>query len=129
MDISRFIADPRRATDQDVAILRHHALHSVMPVAPVFGSWLHGWCDKEQKARHDHPEDRTPKHMAAVPACEKWTDRELAEALNAIIQVHFASGAPEIIGEWVDRWLQIIAGHAAARLAGEFPRVRESAAS
>ena len=123
MDYPRFITDPRRATDEDVAILRHHALRSILPVAPVFGEWLHGWTDVEQYWRSTDPEKRPAQHLAAVPPCEQWTDKELGLALNVMVQVHFAAGTPEIVAEWIDRWLKIIAGHAACRLAGALPRV------
>ena len=126
MDYPRFIADPRRATDQDVDILRRHALRSILPVAPVFGEWLHAWTDQEQYWRSTDPEKRPAQHLAAVPPCEEWTDRDLGDALNVMIQVHFLAGTPEIVGEWLDRWLKIVAGHAACRLAGALPRVSDN---
>ncbi len=126
MNYPRFIADPRRATDQDVDILRRHALRSIMPTAPVLGTWLHGWTDVEQYWRSTDPEKRPAQHLAAVPPCEEWTDEELGDALNVMIQAHFLAGTPEIVAEWLDRWLKIVAGHAACRLAGALPRVSDN---
>lgn len=116
-----FMADPRRATTQEVRMLRRFALKTIDPIAPKLGEFLRAWCETEELWRATNPEMRPATHLASMPPLQGWNDREIGQALNAILQAHFTQAMPEVVGQWVDRWLTIIGGYAAGRLTGEPP--------
>lgn len=120
MNLDRIFLDPDRVSDADLAAIRPLVLRLVLPIAPALADFIHGWIDAEQGFRRTG-QPRPAKHIAAPPPLDRWTDRQVGEALNAILQIHFDTSAPEPVAELFDRWLVMIGGWAASRLAGELP--------
>jgi hypothetical protein len=108
------LVDPATIRDCDLGAIRQVAFDRVQELAPKFGEWIYRWCDTEQAARAEGTR-RTVKHASCVPPIDTYSDRELGQALQAIVRLAFLP-AGEAFGQFVDRLLMVIGEHAGDRL-------------
>lgn len=107
--------DLESVTDEALAELRRLTVHKILAEAPVFGTWLHTWCDDEAARRYRGETHVLVKHDLALPPCPLWLDDDLADALVAVTTLSYVT-TDAAVGALVDRWVLSIAEHAAQRL-------------
>jgi hypothetical protein len=111
--------EPAMMPDEELANLRRTCVRCVLPAAPMFGTWLHNWIDREQakRTRGEIRGEQMTKHDLALPPAVEWSDAELGRALKASAALWLTGEEISIVtGMFLDRITLLICEIAAERL-------------
>lgn len=107
--------DVRTISDEQISALRKLAVGPILSEAGRLATWLHAWTDTEQAARAANSSERTLAHLLFLPPLDEYSDRELADAADALTQLAFAN-IEESLTFPVDRLMVAAVGMVTDRL-------------